>query len=178
MELQVSSIGQARQLIATGWPTYIISIVNDAGGEFPATDIDKAHQNHHIFNFHDVENDENEEYAKEYIIPTRDDVLDILSTAKSFPNDARILIHCTAGKSRSTAIALGVLIQDGMTVRHAFDWLNDHRPGMFPNRLIVEYVDDILDLNGELIEIIRAYYQEKILLLPRLVEINRGGYNH
>jgi predicted protein tyrosine phosphatase len=173
MELKVDSISKARKLIQEDWPTHIISIVNEAGGEFAATVIDRQHDDHYIFSFHDVENDE----VTDYVVPTRKDVADILETAKMVPQDGRLLVHCTAGKSRSTAAAIGILIQNGMAAQEAFDWMKAHRPAMFPNRLMIEYVDEILGLNGELIDIVKTYYMDKLLLFPKLVEINRGGYN-
>lgn len=173
MELKVDSISKAKRFIAEDWPTHIISIVNEAGGDFAATVIDRQHDDHYIFSFHDVENEE----VTDYIVPTKKDVVDILEAAKMVPSDGRLLVHCTAGKSRSTAAAIGILIQDGMKPQEAFDWMKAHRPAMFPNRLMIEYVDEILGLKGELIEIVGTYYREKLLLFPKLVEINRGGYN-
>lgn len=173
MELKVDGISKAKRLIAEDWPTHIISIVNEAGGDFGATVIDRQHNDHYIFSFHDVEN----ENSSEYVVPTRQDIKDILETAAMVPSNGRLLVHCTAGKSRSTAAGIGILIQGGMDPQSAFDWMKAHRPAMFPNRLMIEYVDDYLDLGGELIKIVKTYYEEKLLLFPKLVEINRGGYN-
>lgn len=173
MELKVESLSKAKALIQQDWPTHIISIVNDAGGDFGPSQIDRQHDDHYHFSFHDVENDE----VTEYVVPTKKDVADILETAKMVPANGKLLVHCTAGKSRSTAAAIGILIQDGMAPQEAFDWMKAHRPAMFPNRLMIEYVDQILGLDGALIEIVRTYYTEKLMLFPKLVEINRGGYN-
>ena len=173
MELKIDSITKAKRLIAEDWPTHIISIINEAGGDFGPSTIDRQHDDHYIFSFHDVENDE----ITEYVVPTRKDVRDILEAAKMVPEDGRLLVHCTAGKSRSTAAAIGILIQTGMSPQEAFDRVKAMRPAMFPNRLMIEYVDDILGLGGELMAIVKTYYEEKLLLFPKLVEINRGGYN-
>ena len=173
MEIKVDSIARAKRLIAEDWPTHIISIVNEAGGDFGASTIDRQHDDHYIFSFHDVENDE----VTDYVVPTRQDIQDIMEAAQMVPSDGRLLIHCTAGKSRSTAVGIGILIQNGMDPQAAFDWMKMHRPAMFPNRLMIEYVDDYLGLEGKLITIVKTYYEEKLLLFPKLVEINRGGYN-
>lgn len=173
MELRVDSIHRAKNLIAEDWPTHIISIVNEAGGDFGPSVIDRQHGNHFIFSFHDVENDE----STEYVVPTRKDIKDILEAAAQVPDNGKLLVHCTAGKSRSTAVGIGILIQRGMSPQDAFDWMKSHRPAMFPNRLMVEYVDDYLGLGGELLQIVKTYYTEKLMLFPKLVEINRGGYN-
>ena len=173
MELRVDSIHRAKNLIAEDWPTHIISIVNEAGGDFGASVIDRQHGDHFIFSFHDVEDDQ----SSDYVVPTRKDIKDILEVAAQVPADGRLLVHCTAGKSRSTAVAIGILIQNGMAPQEAFDWMKAHRPAMFPNRLMIEYVDDYLGLGGELLQIVKTYYTEKLMLFPKLVEINRGGYN-
>lgn len=173
MDIQVQSIHKARRLIADDWPTHIISIVNEAGGDFAATVIDRQHNDHYIFSFHDVENDE----ITDYVVPTRKDIKDILETAAMVPEDGRLLVHCTAGKSRSTAVAMGILVQNGLTPQQAFDKVKALQPSMFPNRLMIEYIDDHLGLGGELLNIVKTYYAEKLMLFPKLVEINRGGYN-
>jgi predicted protein tyrosine phosphatase len=173
MELKVDGIHKAKHLIAEDWPTHIISIVNEAGGDFGATVIDRQHSDHYIFSFHDVENDA----ATEYVVPTRRDIRSILEVAAMVPENGKLLVHCTAGKSRSTAVGIGILIQNGMDPQSAFDWMKAHRPAMFPNRLMIEYVDDYLGLGGELLQIVKTYYTEKLMLFPKLVEINRGGYN-
>lgn len=173
MELKVDGIHSAKNIIANQWPTHIISIVNEGGGDFGPSTIDRQHSNHFIFSFHDVE-DRN---STDYVVPTAQDIKSILDTAAQIPDDGRLLIHCTAGKSRSTAVAIGVLIQRGMSPQAAFDWVKAHRPAMFPNRLMIEYVDDYLNLDGKLITIVGTYYEEKLLLFPKLVELGRGGYN-
>jgi predicted protein tyrosine phosphatase len=177
MELKIESITKAKALIAKDWPTHIISIINEAGGDFGPSTIDRQHDDHYIYSFHDVENDESEELAHEYVVPKRQDMVDILEAAAMVPKDGKLLVHCTAGKSRSTAAAMGILIQSGMTPQEAFDKVKMLQPSMFPNRLMIEYVDDILDLQGTLVSIVKTYYAEKLHLFPKLVEINRGGYN-
>ena len=155
------------------WPSHIISLVNEAGPDFPESRIDHQHGDHHIYNFHDTE-DPNDEI---YVVPPRSDIEEILQITGSLGVNDKLLIHCTAGKSRSTAVGIGVLIQHGMTPREALDWMKNHRPAMFPNRLIIGYIDDILRLDKELIDVVDAYYNEKILLIPGLQAPNRGWNN-
>lgn len=173
MELKVESITKAKRLIMQDWPTHIISIINDAGPDFAASTIDRQHDDHFIYSFHDVEDDE----STDYVVATKQDVRDILEAAQMVPKDGRLLVHCTAGKSRSTAAGIGILIQDGMEPQAAFDWMKGHRPAMFPNRLMIQYIDEILELNGVLLDIVKTYYEEKLLLFPTLTGPNRGGYN-
>lgn len=173
MQIKVESLTKAKSLIAQDWPTHIISIVNDAGPDFPASLIDRQHDDHYIFNFHDVEDRE----SSDYVVPTRKDIQEILEISSMVPPEGRLLVHCTAGKSRSTAMAIGILIQSGKSPQEAFDFVKTLQPAMFPNRLMIEYVDDYLRLDGQLITVVKTYYEEKLLLFPKLVEVNRGGYN-
>jgi predicted protein tyrosine phosphatase len=172
MELKIDGISGAKRLIAKDWPTHIISILNSAGPDFAATTMDRQHDDHWIFEFHDVEN----RHDDVYVVPSRQNVKDILDCVKGIPHDARVLIHCTAGKSRSVAMAIAIQVQNGMGEQEAFDWAKRQRPVMFPNRLMIEYADDILGLDGRLIEVVATYYRESLHEFPLLVEQNRGGY--
>lgn len=182
-ELKIMGIAKAKQLIGADWPTHIVSVINDAGEDaqgnhFPGTAIDRQHGNHIIVNFHDAE-DEDAAEAYGLVPPTRKVINEVLEEVASWDldDDSKVVIHCSAGKSRSTAIALGVLIQAGMTPKDALAKVKLLSPAMLPNRLIVEYVDDYLGLNGALIEAVREFYTKSILIIPGIALPNRGGYN-
>lgn len=84
--------------------------------------------------------------------PTRGQVEEILDWGKGLPSDARVLVHCYAGVSRSTASALALMVQDmGIDrVGEAVARLVDIRPIACPNPLITMHADDILGCGGEL----------------------------
>lgn len=174
-EIKVMGIAKARQQIGADWPTHIISLINDAGPDFAASTMDRQHNQHIIENFHDVEDRANDEY----VVPSRQQINGILEEVASWQLDdsSKLLIHCTAGKSRSTAIALAVLVQAGMTPADALAKVKLLSPAMFPNRLITEYADDYLGLEGKLIAQVADYYAKKIIMIPGLKAPNRGGYN-
>lgn len=175
MEIKVMGIAKARAQIGADWPTHIISLINDAGPDFAATTMDRQHGNHIIENFHDVEDDEN----TDYVVPSRNQINGILEEVASWnlgDND-KLLVHCSAGKSRSTAIAIAILVQAGMTPEAALAKVKLLSPAMFPNRLITEYADDYLKLDGKLIAEVADYYAKKIIMIPGLKAPNRGGYN-
>ncbi len=86
--------------------------------------------------------------------PSRDAIARILEFASRFQRDDRILVHCVAGVSRSTAVAILVLIRHGMAPERAFSHISKIRPAMSPNMLILEHGEALLRLNGA---IKRAY---------------------
>lgn len=84
--------------------------------------------------------------------PTREQVGEILAWGRSLPDDARVLVHCYAGVSRSTAAALSLMVQDMGRQRlgEAIKRLLEIRPIACPNPLITLHADDILGCGGEL----------------------------
>ena len=174
-EIKVLGIAKAKSQIGADWPTHIISIINDAGPGWGATTIDRQHDNHVIYNFHDVEDDQ----ADGLVLPSKPVMQDILDTAAYWElnDDSRLLVHCTAGKSRSTAVAIAVLVQHGVPIAEAINRVNLLSPAMFPNRLMIELLDECLGLNGELISEVKDWYARKIIMIPGLSLPNRGGFN-
>jgi len=178
-ELKVMGIAKAKSLIGADWPTHIISIINDAGPNWPGTHIDRQHNNHIIQNFHDVEDDDPEEYDG-LVAPTRKNMQDLIDEVRTWEldEDSKVLIHCSAGKSRSTAIALAVLVLHGMSPADALAKVKLLSPAMCPNRLMTGFLDDVIGANGELLKTVTDWYDKTIIMIPGLNFPNRGGYNH
>lgn len=63
-----------------------------------------------------------------------------------------LLVHCQLGLSRSPAMAIGSMIKAGATVEDAYARAIQVRPRIDPNPLIIQYIDENLNLNGELIK--------------------------
>ena len=82
--------------------------------------------------------------------PTKKDMEEIMKVYAPYA-DKRVLIHCLAGISRSPAVAIGLKIQHGMTIQEAFEDTFRQRPRMFPNDLILQLFDQLLNLNGKLV---------------------------
>lgn len=94
----------------------------------------------------------------DYCLPCFDDILKVTNFVAKMPrSDGRILIHCHAGISRSTAIALIVcaIILGAGKEEEALGAVLTSRPQARPNRWIVELADIALERDGKLIETIK-----------------------
>ena len=92
------------------------------------------------------------EFAREGA-PDRNHVYRILLFSQAFTLNDRILIHCRAGISRSTAIACAIACQHSAPggEKAAVDHVRSLRPLMVPNFLIIKLADEILQREGKLI---------------------------
>ena len=134
--------------------------------------------NHLRLQFHDVE-----EPTRGFITPTLDHINQILKFSEEFTDDDDVLIHCQAGISRSTAVAIGICCQKGMSPKDALSHVRSVREPklrkgykVLPNRLIIAMFDEALGLNGELSEVIDDYYSSLPLVGVTTLP-NRGGWN-
>jgi len=86
------------------------------------------------------------------IAPTRAMVKKALAFAKALPDDARLLVHCGHGISRSTALGFAILCQaqPDLTEEKVYRQILRLRPQAFPNALIVTYADALLSRNGKM----------------------------
>lgn len=83
--------------------------------------------------------------------PKLEQIKSILDFSKNLKDNDTLLVHCHSGISRSTAIAILVLIQHGYSIDHAFKYIHDQVPHMDPNELILKHGDNIFALKEELI---------------------------
>lgn len=77
-------------------------------------------------------------HGEDGVPPTRDDVEKIIRFARTL-SDGPIVIHCTAGVSRSAAAAVIVRAARGEDPFRDIDWTTH-----WPNRLMLELADEIL----------------------------------
>jgi predicted protein tyrosine phosphatase len=82
--------------------------------------------------------------------PRLQDVKRILAFTRQLPERAKVLVHCRAGVSRSTAIAYAILCQHSKPGLEMENLLNVQslREWATPNRLIVELADKVLKRKG------------------------------
>jgi predicted protein tyrosine phosphatase len=85
--------------------------------------------------------------------PDRNHVYRILLFSQAFTVADKILIHCRAGISRSTAIACAIACQHSAPgeEQQAVDYIRSIRSFMMPNFLIIRLADEILQREGKLI---------------------------
>lgn len=82
--------------------------------------------------------------------PSVDHAESIIQFGRGIPHGSRVLTHCWAGVSRSTAAGF-VLACLHMTADQAMDLILGLRPGAIPNRLIVRFADKILGAGGRMV---------------------------
>lgn len=100
--------------------------------------------------------------------PTYENVVEMIEFGKDVP---KLLVHCHAGISRSTATAWGVAIINGENPLDAFLALRENHPeerGSFgnlnmgrrtfsPNQLIVQHLEQYFNLGNTLSKILRQH---------------------
>jgi predicted protein tyrosine phosphatase len=99
----------------------------------------------------------------------------ILAFTEDLGDDDRILIHCNAGQSRSTAVAIAVLIQHDLTPQEAFDTVAQLQPNLLPNMRLIEYTDHYFGLGGALIKLVDTQRRESLARLLNLGTVSAGN---
>lgn len=122
--------------------------------------------------FHDICFDNLSPYfIANYTIPSREDVKSIYEFSKNnFDDASRVLIHCYAGISRSSAAAI-ISLCAHMPFKDAVDKIADletvtytgyHESGnlwFVPNNLMIKYADEMLNLNGDLVDYVQSKFR-------------------
>ena len=92
-----------------------------------------------VLQFHDIEMT-----MQGYVEPEPEHVQQLLTFARE--TDGPLLVHCRAGVSRSTAIALAIAADrlGAGNERKACEWLRETYPHAKPNRLVVFLADEVL----------------------------------
>jgi predicted protein tyrosine phosphatase len=106
-----------------------------------ASEVQWGHPNHFVRTFVDVTSGK---YAAKLA-----DVASVLKYVRT--RQGTLLVHCHKGESRSTAMALGILIQSGMSVTDANDTLIASHPqgrGFTPNLLMLAHIEQLLHAPG------------------------------
>ena len=167
INFKITSVFEAHDEINDGWPTRIITLLGGADAHF----MPHLGDHHLIQLFDDVEGEDVFGWA----LPTVEMVQNVLNWTADLTEDDRLLIHCRAGKSRSTAMMIGILMQHGSGPLDALDSVLARRRIAIPNRLMIKQIDGIMKMQGVLIDVVNRFYTRNKgagFLLP-----NRGGNN-
>ncbi|EME68563.1 hypothetical protein H261_17713 [Paramagnetospirillum caucaseum] len=90
--------------------------------------------------------------------PSVDHAQTIIDFGREIPRGGRILCHCWAGISRSTAAGF-LLACLHLPAAEAMDLIMELRPGAVPNRLIIKFADRILGAGGQMVAAIDGQRQ-------------------
>jgi predicted protein tyrosine phosphatase len=111
------------------------------------------------------------------LLPQKTDVEAILAFGRDAGEAARLLIHCHAGISRSTAATLMILAQ--AHPHEAEDAIADRlveiRPQAWPNSRMIGFADELLDRDGRLVAATATIYTRQLVARPELAELMRRG---
>ena len=117
-----------------------------------------------------------------YTEPTRRDVEAILALGKELVGDpvTRLLIHCHAGVSRSTATAVILMAQHNPGREgEVFAELTRVRPRSWPNALMVRLADALLERDGALLSELRRHQRRVTEVYPEFADLlSRCGRAH
>lgn len=151
-ELKICGIFEASRWADNNWPTHIVSMVD------PGINISFACKNHLILHLHDVES----QLRNEWVLGSEEHIDAILEFTKDLGPGDRLLVHCHQGLSRSTAAAIGIMLQHGFDAESAYRYVESVRDILLPNGLIIKMLDERFGLNGHLYDLVISERREKM----------------
>lgn len=136
------------------------ALISITGNDFPAASIPDGHFPRVLrLAFDDVAVNG----IAAYVAPSVGDVASVIDFARALPADARIVLHCLHGKSRSVGMALAIFADRTKNARAAVSWLQEMANGkiltlgeakkfrdVMPNPLIVRHIESLLGMPGQL----------------------------
>jgi predicted protein tyrosine phosphatase len=153
-ELKISNLSTALQLSEV-WATHVVSLLDPDINDHFLISFPKPTENQQIrrYHFHDITpTSALRKLLPEAKIATSEQMQDILDFTASLQSTDKLLVHCHAGISRSTAVACGILCQHGLSPKLAIKHVLSIRPQAFPNKHILTLFDEILGFKGQLVE--------------------------
>ncbi|EME67588.1 hypothetical protein H261_22763 [Paramagnetospirillum caucaseum] len=91
--------------------------------------------------------------------PSVDHAQTIIDFGREIPSGGRVLCHCWAGISRSTAAGF-LLACLHLPAAEAMELIMELRPGAMPNRLIVKFADRILRDDGQMVAAVDGHKRD------------------
>lgn len=132
---------EARQWFDSMQATHVISIRRASRPYYPPK---VAPERHLVLEFEDTTD------AAHLAAPAPSHLDAAMAFVDTLPADARLLVHCLQGLSRSTGLVLGLLAREVSPMRAA-NLLHTARPVATPNMLMARLWDERLGHHGELV---------------------------
>ena len=109
--------------------------------------------------------------------PAKEHIEELLAFSRTWEAEDPILVHCWAGVSRSMAATYTILCDRlGPGSEHyAAQAIRSRAPHAYPNSLLVQYADELLDRQGRMIEAIRRIGPGIIVAEGTIVEFPLKG---
>lgn len=170
LPLQISCLYRVEAL-AKAWPaTHVISLLDPDISEQAIPKLTAHVEAHHVIRIFDQERAE----ATHHFDAVISGVLNTLQAILEGPAN-RLIIHCHAGVSRSTAIGHGALalIHGAGREDDAFNELLRITRKPWPNRRIVEVIDNALNRGGTMLAPLDAYREANPYRLDSYRRLNR-----
>jgi len=135
------------------WATKTLSVVNPFG--WGPDGFKVFGPNQWVVQFDDTTNGD--------FAPTTEDIEKILEFGRVVTPSDQILVHCHGGVSRSTATAIVLQVQQGATPEEAIRATGQVRPQMWPNELITDLADPLLNMEGRLAKAVRDWQSANLV---------------
>ena len=146
-------------------PVHVISLIDPDCELRPPAGVDPA--NHLTLRFHDITAP-----LPGHVAPRAEHIERLLAFGVEWGGDARTLIHCHAGVSRSPAAAFILMCQHNAgREEEAALVLRRQGPHVLPNRWMVELADALLDRRSRLIDALRAMPPAAPTLFPEPISL-------
>ena len=134
--LTICAKNQVRKTVKRFEATHLISLVD------PHDRMPRPHRiergNHLVMHFDDVDDPRLPD------APQREHLVRAIEWVERLPETARLVVHCTAGVSRSTALSYA-LLRCSMPDQKAMDYVLKIRPEAQPNELMMHHLEAIFD---------------------------------
>ena len=172
-EIKIGGLHSIGALVPEFRPTHLLGILDPSTPEPAIYDHDPDSRTTLLLRFQDID-------ASQPDGPTAEHVREIIAFADEVRgaharSPARLLVHCHAGISRSTASAYIALARDFGLERadDAFRALLRTTVNPWPNRRLVSLADDALGAKGRLLAPLDAYRETNIERLESMMAYHR-----
>lgn len=137
MKLRIASFWSAPEEAESFQPTHLVTVRDPGAYALPKTSVPA--ENTLILEFHDIETPEAGKRP-----PSEDDIRAVIEFGRGLKLGDRVLVSCTAGISRSPAVAAILMAYDTAPVSKAVHALQDTYPNVRPNALVISLGKSLL----------------------------------